>query len=134
MDEIKISIIKNCVTTLAHKSFFNWSGGKDSALALYHLLKDKEYSVEKLLTNISGEYQRISMHGVREELLEKQAGAIGSPLQKLVLSHEPSMEEYESCMIKTMNELRQQYFTHSIFGDIFLGDIKQKYFFLNFRP
>ena len=109
---------------MAHKSFFNWSGGKDSSLALYHLLKDKDYSVEKLLTNISGEFKRISMHGVREELLEQQADAIGIPLQKLVLSEQPSMAEYEKYMMNTMMQLQQEDFTHSAFGDIFLEDLK----------
>lgn len=109
---------------MPHKSFFNWSGGKDSSLALYHILKDENYSVEKLLTNISGEYNRISMHGVREELLNKQADAIGIPLQKLVLAAQPSMTEYESCMSDTINLLKKENFTHSIFGDIFLEDLK----------
>jgi uncharacterized protein (TIGR00290 family) len=109
---------------LKHKSFFNWSGGKDSSLALYHLLNDKNYSIEKLLTNISGEYQRVSMHGVREGFIQQQAASIGIPLQTLALSHEPSMAEYESYMIKAMNGLQEQNFTHSIFGDIFLEDLK----------
>ncbi len=109
---------------MAYKSFFNWSGGKDSSLALYHLLNDKKYSVDKLLTNLSGQYRRISMHGVSEELLERQAASIGIPLQKLILSDKPSMEEYESYMMNTMIELKQQNFTHSVFGDIFLEDLK----------
>jgi len=106
------------------KAYINWSGGKDSSLALYHTLNDKNYSVEKLLTNVSGEYQRISMHGVREELLEQQAAAIGIPLQKLVLSDQPSMEDYETYMTKAMKKLQQERFTHSVFGDIFLEDLK----------
>jgi len=106
------------------KAYINWSGGKDSSLALYHTLNDKNYSVEKLLTNVSGEYQRISMHGVREELLEQQATAIGIPLQKLVLTDQPSMIEYEEHMMRTMNQLQQERFTHSVFGDIFLEDLK----------
>ena len=106
------------------KAYINWSGGKDSSLALYHTLNDKNYSVEKLLTNVSGEYQRISMHGVREELLERQATAIGIPLQKLVLTDQPSMIEYEEHMMRTMNQLQQERFTHSVFGDIFLEDLK----------
>jgi uncharacterized protein (TIGR00290 family) len=106
------------------KAYINWSGGKDSSLALYHTLNDKNYSVEKLLTNVSGEYQRISMHGVREELLERQAAAIGIPLQKLVLTDQPSMIEYEEHMMRTMNQLQQERFIHSVFGDIFLEDLK----------
>ena len=78
MDAVKIPCIKNCLMdNVRNKLFFNWSGGKDSSLALYHLLKGRNYSVEKLLTNISGDYHRVSMHGVREELLQQQAEAIG---------------------------------------------------------
>lgn len=102
----------------------NWSGGKDSSLALYHLLNDKKYSVEKLLTNISSQYQRVSMHGVREELLQQQADAIGIPLQKIILPDQPSMADYEVHMMKTMKQLQKEKFTHSVFGDIFLEDLK----------
>src|SRR5215218_1700920 len=107
------------------KSFFNWSGGKDSALALYHAQKDDRYSVEKLVTNINGKHRRISMHGVREELLELQAEAIGLPLQKIILPEEPSMQEYENRMKETLEELQKEKFTHAFFGDIFLEDLKK---------
>jgi len=106
------------------KSFFNWSGGKDSALALYQARRDKKYSIERLLTNINGAHRRISMHGVREELLELQAEAIGLPLQKIILPEEPSMQEYENTMKNTVEELQRQSFTHAFFGDIFLEDLK----------
>jgi uncharacterized protein (TIGR00290 family) len=108
----------------ALKSFFNWSGGKDSALALYHFLKNSNYTVEKLLTNVNRENRRISMHGVREELLELQAAYLGIPLQKLVLPDQPSMSDYETYMMQTMNQLREEGYTHSVFGDIFLEDLK----------
>ncbi|MEO6327547.1 MAG: diphthine--ammonia ligase [Ginsengibacter sp.] len=107
------------------KAFFNWSGGKDSALALYHAQKDKRYSIEKLLTNINGKHRRISMHGVREELLELQSQAIGLPLQKIILPEEPSMQEYENTMRETMEEFQKKEFTHAFFGDIFLEDLKK---------
>ncbi len=103
----------------------NWSGGKDSSLALYHILKDKNYPVKKLLTNINNEFRRISMHGVREELLEQQAKAIGIPLQKLFLDDQPSMIEYEKQMMGMINQLQDEGFTHSVFGDIFLEDLKK---------
>jgi uncharacterized protein (TIGR00290 family) len=106
------------------KAFFNWSGGKDSALALYHAQKNELYSVEKLLTNINGKHRRISMHGVREELLEQQAESIGLPLQKMILPEEPSMQEYEQQMKENLLSLKKEKFTHSIFGDIFLEDLK----------
>lgn len=102
----------------------NWSGGKDSSLALYHTLHDNNYSVEKLLTNVNSRFRRISMHGVREELLQQQAYSIGIPLQKLVLTDQPSMIEYEQHMLKVMKQLQREKFTHSIFGDIFLEDLK----------
>ncbi len=107
------------------KAFFNWSGGKDSALALYHAQKTKQYSIERLLTNINGKHRRISMHGVREELLELQAEAIGIPLQKIILPEEPSMSEYESTMKETMEQFQKEKFTHAFFGDIFLEDLKK---------
>ena len=67
---------------MKNKAIFNWSSGKDSALALYHTFQNKNLQVEKLLTSINKTYGRISMHGVREELLDAQAKAIGLPLQK----------------------------------------------------
>jgi uncharacterized protein (TIGR00290 family) len=107
------------------KAFFNWSGGKDSALALYHAQKNKHYSIERLLTNINGKHRRVSMHGVREELLELQAEAIGLPLQKIILPEEPSMQEYESRMKENLEKLKEEKFTHAFFGDIFLEDLKK---------
>jgi len=109
---------------MAYKSFFNWSGGKDSSLALYHALNDKNYAIEKLITNVNNQYRRISMHGVREELLDQQAKCIDIPLQKLVLPDQPSMTEYEDQMMQTMRQLHNEKFTHSVFGDIFLEDLK----------
>jgi uncharacterized protein (TIGR00290 family) len=106
------------------KAFFNWSGGKDSALALYYAQKSGLYSVEKLLTNINGKHRRISMHGVREELLEQQAKSIGLPLQKIILPEEPSMQEYEQQVRENLLALKKENFTHAIFGDIFLEDLK----------
>lgn len=107
------------------KAFFNWSGGKDSALAFYHAQKDRAYSIEKLLTNINGKHRRISMHGVREELVDRQAESIGLPLQKIILPEEPSMQEYELRMRETMEEFYKEHFTHAFFGDIFLEDLKK---------
>lgn len=107
------------------KAFFNWSGGKDSALALYHAQKEKEYSIEKLLTNFNGKHRRISMHGVREELVEFQAKAIGLPLQKIILPEEPSMQAYENKMKEAVEKLKNEKFTHAFYGDIFLEDLKK---------
>ena len=108
-----------------HKTVFNWSGGKDSSLALYHILKDKNYSIEKLLTSINTTYNRVSMHGVRVELLEKQALELQLPLQKIELQDQPTMSEYEAIMEQNILQLKEEGFTHSVFGDIFLEDLKK---------
>ncbi|MDH5475779.1 MAG: diphthine--ammonia ligase [Cyclobacteriaceae bacterium] len=107
-----------------NNAFFNWSGGKDSALALYYLLKDPQFSVNCLFTSVNEKFNRISMHGVRVALLEEQAKQIGIPLKKLLLPEQPSMEEYSSLMKIAMDDFRVLNFTHSIFGDIFLEDLK----------
>ena len=107
------------------KSYFNWSGGKDSSLALYHALKDKNFSIEKLLTSVNQTYGRISMHGVREELLDAQVKEIGIPLQKLMLQDQPSMSDYEKVLRKNVDQLKEEGFVNSMFGDIFLEDLKK---------
>lgn len=107
------------------KAIFNWSSGKDSALALYKILKDEQFEVTSLVTSINKEFQRISMHGVPVSLLEKQAENLGLNLIKMEIPKEPSMEEYHEIMSKTMSEIKSQGVTHSIFGDIFLEDLKE---------
>ncbi|MGU3375484.1 Dph6-related ATP pyrophosphatase [Chryseobacterium sp. M5A1_1a] len=107
------------------KALFNWSSGKDSALALYKTLKEEQYEISTLLTSINKEFQRISMHGVHVSLLEKQAESLGLPLIKIELPKEPSMEEYQQIMSKTMSQIQAHGVTHSIFGDIFLEDLRK---------
>ncbi|TGE22542.1 diphthine--ammonia ligase [Hymenobacter aquaticus] len=102
----------------------NWSGGKDSALALYHALRDPRYAVRHLLTSVSQPYQRVSMHGVRVALLEAQAQQIGLPLTKLELPEAPDMTQYEELMRATLAPLQAQGLHHAIFGDIFLEDLR----------
>ncbi|GAB3659268.1 diphthine--ammonia ligase [Echinicola sediminis] len=107
------------------KSVFNWSGGKDSALALHHVLQGKKHQISHLMTTVNSKYDRISMHGVRKELLYAQAASIGIPVKEILLPEMPGMEEYDLIMRKTMEELKGQGITQSIFGDIFLEDLKQ---------
>ncbi|MHC2990093.1 ATP-binding domain-containing protein [Pontibacter sp. HJ8] len=106
-------------------SIFNWSGGKDSALCLHHVLQQNRYTVDALLTTLSGATRRITMHGVRQELLEQQAQRIGIPLQQLMLPEDASMSAYNDLMEKTMRSLKGQGITHAIFGDINLEDLRQ---------
>lgn len=102
----------------------NWSGGKDSALALYHSLRSARWDIQTLLTSVNEEYGRVSMHGVRTELMTAQAERLGIPLQLLRFSGNVSMEEYDAQMQLTLQELSQNGITHSIFGDIFLEDLR----------
>ncbi|SFP49374.1 MJ0570-related uncharacterized domain-containing protein [Pseudarcicella hirudinis] len=103
----------------------NWSGGKDSALSLYHILQKKEYDVQFLLTTVNDSFRRVSMHGVREELLDLQALNIGIDLIKLRLPETVSMEEYHEKMAETMQPLIDSGVKYSIFGDIFLEDLRR---------
>lgn len=107
------------------KAVFNWSSGKDSALALYKVLQENRNEVTTLLTSINEEFQRISMHGVHVSLLEQQAESLGLPLIKMELPKEPSMDEYRELMNKTMSEIKAMGVTQSIFGDIFLEDLRK---------
>lgn len=109
---------------MAHKSVFHWSGGKDCALALYHLLQDNQYTIGRLLTSVNASLGRITMHGVRTTLLDEQARCIGLPLQKLQLPEQPDMQVYNQLMDSTMAGLKTEGFTHAIYGDIFLEDLR----------
>ncbi|MDR5592017.1 diphthine--ammonia ligase [Christiangramia sp. SM2212] len=106
------------------KAYLNWSSGKDSALALYYSRLQKEFMIEKLLTTVNIDVDRVTMHGVRNELLLKQAECLGLPLQIVELDAETSMEEYNSKMKSATDSMIQEGFTHSVFGDIFLEDLK----------
>lgn len=106
------------------KALFAWSGGKDSALALSYILEQKEFEILGLMTTLNKKLKRISMHGVREELLDKQAESIGIPIIKMWVE-EGSYEEYESQMEKVLLEYKTKGITHVIFGDIFLEDLKE---------
>lgn len=106
------------------KAYLNWSSGKDAAVSLYKLRQGNEYSVEKLLTTVNTRVNRISMHGVREELLQMQAESIGLPLHTISLHGEISIEAYNEIMEREIQKLVNKGFTHSVFGDILLEDLK----------
>lgn len=107
------------------RSIFNWSGGKDSSLALYHCLKDPNIDIRYLVTTVNDAVDRISMHGVRTELLIKQAESIGIPLYQIRLPEMSGMEAYDNIMREHLQYFKNEGITHSIFGDIFLEDLKK---------
>ena len=105
--------------------FFNWSTGKDAALALYYLQQDESVQVDTLLTTINGHYNRVSMHGLRTSLMRAQAHATGLPLQTIELSEKASMEEYDTKMGLAFSQMKTEGMIHAGYGDIFLEDLKQ---------
>lgn len=104
---------------------FNWSGGKDSSLALYHCLQNPDLDIKYLVTAINDSVNRISMHGVRYALLAEQAKQIGISLYEVRLPEMPTMSAYDSTMSFHLEKLKAEGITHSIFGDIFLEDLKK---------
>jgi len=107
------------------KVLFTWSGGKDSALALHEIQSAGEYDVIALLTTVTGDYGRVSMHGVRVELLEMQAKAIGIPLEQVVISKGADNGEYERAMGSALSRYQAQGVSVVAFGDIFLADLRK---------
>src|SRR5258706_11396973 len=104
-------------------AIFCWSGGKDSAYCLHKTLAENLFDVKYLLTTVNDQFKRISMHGVREELLERQAESIGIPLLKVGLI-EGTNDEYERQMADAFLKAKSHGIDHVIFGDIFLEDLR----------
>lgn len=102
----------------------SWSGGKDSCLALYEIQKSSNYRVAALLTTITQGYDRISMHGVRRVLLERQAASLGLPLHQVLISKGANNEEYEMEMAQAFSLYQQNGIDSVVFGDLFLQEIK----------
>lgn len=105
--------------------FFNWSTGKDSALALHTLLEDPNFEVKHLLTTVNAHFDRVSMHGLRRALMEQQIASIGIPYSTVELPESPSMEEYNVVMQDVITTLKQKGLNSTAFGDIFLEDLRK---------
>jgi uncharacterized protein (TIGR00290 family) len=110
---------------VSKKTLLSWSGGKDSARALYEIQKGSDYGVAALLTTLTEDYDRISMHGVRRVLLERQADALGLPLQKIYIPKDATNGLYESRLRASLEEGLRGGIDTVAFGDIFLEDLKQ---------
>ena len=101
----------------------SWSGGKDCSYCLHKLLLGGEYEIKFLLSTMNGRYKRLSMHGIREELIEAQSKCIGIPLRNVYVFG-TSNEEYEEQMGKMLAELKSEGLDTIAFGDIFLEDLR----------
>jgi uncharacterized protein (TIGR00290 family) len=110
---------------MSEKVLLSWSGGKDSALALYEISQNQHYEIAGLLTTVTEDYHRISMHGVRESLLEQQANSLGLPLSKVFISKNGSNEEYESKTKEVLLTYQKTGVSMVVFGDISLEDIRK---------
>jgi len=103
---------------------FCWSGGKDSAMALHTLLHQKQFRIVSLLTTVTETYDRIAMHGVRRELLKRQAESIGLSLHEVFIPPQCVNPVYEARMEEALWRFYNQGVRQVAFGDIFLEDLR----------
>jgi uncharacterized protein (TIGR00290 family) len=107
------------------KAILAWSGGKDSAMALHEIRRSGVYTIERLLTTVTQDYDRVCMHGVRTALIERQAVELGLPLDKVHLAANESQEGYDAKMRGYLTPCHQQGIEAVVFGDLFLEDVRQ---------
>ena len=106
------------------KALIAWSSGKDSAWALHKARRAGEYDIVGALTTVTDTFSRVSMHGVREELLMAQLDAVGLPAVIVRIPYPCSNEIYEQKIAAAMDTAKAQGVTHVIFGDLFLVDLR----------
>ena len=107
------------------KAIFNWSGGKDSALALYKIQIEKKIEVSSLLTTLNKKNKRVSGHGIRESMLDLQSKNMSIPINKIFLPDDVSNEAYEKMMKEYWEKKKNEGINYCISGDIFLEDVKE---------
>jgi len=110
--------------TTSEPILFCWSGGKDSAMALHALLQQRQFRIVSLLTTVTETYDRIAMHGVRRELLKRQAESIGLPLHEVSIPPQCVNPIYEARMEEALRLFYIQGVRQVAFGDIFLEDLR----------
>ncbi len=106
------------------KALVSWSTGKDAAWALHEVRRAGALDVVGLLTTVTSEFGRVSMHAVRERLLDLQAEALGLPCRKVRIPWPCVNADYEAAMAQAMAEARAAGVTHVVFGDLFLEDVR----------
>jgi len=107
------------------KAILSWSGGKDSALALYEIQRAGDYEIPAMLTTITEVYDRSSMHGIRRVLIEQQAESLGISLEEVLLSPVSSNEQYDAKMREMLERYEAEDVSTVVFGDIFLEDVRK---------
>jgi uncharacterized protein (TIGR00290 family) len=112
------------MTELKPKAFISWSSGKDSAYALLAARRLELAEIVGVLTTVNGVHDRVSMHGVRNTLLDLQVAALGLQCVKVPLPSPCSNQEYENRMTAAVERIKAQGVRHVVFGDLFLEDIR----------
>ena len=94
-------------------------------MALYEIQRSQQYEILSLLTTITNDYDRVSMHGVPRTLVEQQAKSLGLPIEEVFISKSSSNEEYESRMKETLIRFKQNGVSSVVFGDVFLEEVRK---------
>jgi len=106
------------------RAVVSWSSGKDSAFALGEVIRSEELNVVGLLTTITKDFGRVSIHGVREELLDRQATELRLPLRKVEIPYPCPNSLYEEAMGRAVRSMVDDGITRVVFGDLFLEDVR----------
>ncbi|RRS30071.1 MAG: ATP-binding domain-containing protein [Epsilonproteobacteria bacterium (ex Lamellibrachia satsuma)] len=109
---------------MKRKTLMSWSSGKDSAWALHKLQQNPEIDLVGLFCTVNEEFCRVTMHGVRVELIKKQALSIGLPLEIIEIPHPCSNAEYEKIMGQFVERAKSNNIEYFAFGDLFLEDVR----------
>jgi uncharacterized protein (TIGR00290 family) len=110
---------------MKEKILVSWSGGKDCALALYELLRAGDFEIVALLTTITEDYDKVSMHGIRTALIDLQGKALGIPVEKVHLANDAANKEYEERLTKTLTRYKEQGVKSFAFGDLYLDEVRK---------
>jgi uncharacterized protein (TIGR00290 family) len=105
------------------RALIAWSSGKDSAYAL-HVARQSDIKIVGALTTVTETFDRVSMHGVRRDILMAQLGAASLPATIVSIPYPCTNEIYEARMAETLTAARRQGITHMVFGDLFLEDVR----------
>ncbi len=106
------------------KALISWSSGKDSAFALHEVRRAGEFDVVGALTTVTETFGRVSIHGVRQEILHAQLDAAGLPARIVPIPYPCPNEIYEARMGEAVARASREGISHIVFGDLFLADIR----------
>jgi uncharacterized protein (TIGR00290 family) len=107
------------------KVVVSYSGGKDSTLALFRMQNSPDYEIDSLLVTLTHDFDRVSIHGVRYEVLKMQSESLGLPLREVWIPQDCPNEKYQAIMGKAVEEMEADGVTHIVFGDIHLQDVRE---------